>query len=311
MAADLTFTSWSRPEAGHRWMVAEPVNGSGESHRYLVPGVGMAHRYGPASETGLFRHFAEIEPTEASVLGFADAYGSLGGTVAEPIAIPSGERSIVGAGERLRSWVSEIDAMRRMVNLWDLARSRDARLGDYVLWQEPGVRWVDADQRGRLQSSEWIATDKLYPDLLDRFPRGDVVGPALHLVQRQVNRKLVEHGVSARLLWDARYTRLGLHIVPLSLIGFLWFQFAQAIDGDKDYRRCPDCRKWFESTPHATRSDRVFCSPSCKASAHRKKIAEARRLYAGGVGIKEIARQLDSTPAKVQGWVNPSGRQSK
>ncbi len=125
----------------------------------------------------------------------------------------------------------------------------------------------------------------------------------MHYIQRQINEKLKEHNVTSRLLWDSRHTRLGLHIVPRSLIGRIWLQFARAIDGNRAFRRCQDCRKWFEVTPHVTRTDRIFCSPTCKASAHRGKIAEARRLFARGVSPREIARQLASTTDKVEGWV--------
>ncbi len=140
-------------------------------------------------------------------------------------------------------------------------------------------------------------------ELLARFRPGELAGPAMHYIQRQINEKLKEHNVTSRLLWDSRHTRLGLHIVPRSLIGRIWLQFARAIDGNRAFRRCQDCRKWFEVTPHVTRTDRIFCSPTCKASAHRGKIAEARRLFARGVSPREIARQLASTTDKVEGWV--------
>jgi hypothetical protein len=99
--------------------------------------------------------------------------------------------------------------------------------------------------------------------------------------------------------------RLGLHLVPTSLSGCLWLQFASAVDGNRTYRRCAGCGRWLEHSPQVARADRKFCSDSCKASAHRKKILKARKLHQDGAPLAQIAKRLGDTDAKtVKGWIS-------
>ncbi len=308
MADELSFFLWSVPESGFQWVKTETV--SKQSGLFLSDGVAsgqhyMRRTYNPLLQSGLFRDFSETQPTEKGILGFANRYGSLGGTAAACIAVQEG----LGSGELFGLWVSEIVTMRELVDLRDRTRGQVAtQLAERIKWDgSRGVRYEGPRVSGARPpwdgSSAWIASENHNPEMLSRFPPGDLVGPARSFLQGRINRKLAGHGVTVRLLWDPNYTQLGLHVVPTSLIGCLWLQFAKAVDGDKDYRRCPECRKWFDVSPHESRTDRVFCSPSCKAAAHRKKIAEARRLFAQRVPIRQIAKKLDTQPETVKGWV--------
>lgn len=275
--------------------------------RYLTSGVAVGEcsslrRYNPLAESGLFRTFADVEPSETAVLAFANTYGLLGGEITQQTCLERGGKMLLAAGETLDAWTNEIQQMAGLVTLWELAKSDSAavraKLGDVIKWHDHAVEYTT------LRVRAWIATESHEPEMLARFVPGDLVGPALHYMQRAINKKLLTHAVAARMLWDSRYTRLSLHLVPTSLVGCLWLQFARAVDGDRDYRRCPDCRKWFEITKHISRSDRTFCSPTCKASAHRKKIAAARRLHADGVSAKTIAGQLKTDVGTVRGWIS-------
>src|SRR5207249_11188065 len=93
---------------------------------------------------------------------------------------------------------------------------------------------------------------------------------ALVYVQRAVNRYL-EMEISPRLLWELKRNSLGLHLVPSSLHRAMWLQFAQAIGGNKSFRRCLECGKWFEVSPKTTRSDREYCSDQCRSKAYRDR----------------------------------------
>lgn len=215
---------------------------------------------------------------------------------------------LLGSSEPLAQWVEEIQHMRELVLLWDRARTgRAADLREFVEWDgRKGVRYIGPHVSGARKPLDrtiaWIATEH-EPEQLARFAPGGLVAPAMSYIQRLANRKLGEHGVTARLLWDQHRSRLNLHMVPSNLIGCIWLQFARAVDGNRDYRQCEECRKWFEATPQVTRSDRRFCTPSCKASAHRKKIAEARKMYADGVSVSEISKRLGAASESVKGWV--------
>jgi hypothetical protein len=144
----------------------------------------------------------------------------------------------------------------------------------------------------------WIAGD----EVLDRFVRGDLVKPALHYVQTTINKQL-QGRASPRLLWDTNRERLGLYIVPEGLVGALWLQFARTVERDSQFRQCAECAIWFELAPGTARSDKLYCSTPCRTKAYRKRQAEAARLHGEGRSLDDIARDLESQPDTVRGWI--------
>jgi hypothetical protein len=64
-------------------------------------------------------------------------------------------------------------------------------------------------------------------------------------------------------------------VTPSSLLSAMWLQLVDAIDQNKDYRRCAlkDCpRVWFEvsTDQHGVRADAKYCSNACKQKAWRQ-----------------------------------------
>ena len=84
----------------------------------------------------------------------------------------------------------------------------------------------------------WIVSDGHDQEALARFKPGDLVGPAYQFIQTSMNKKLREHASTPRLLWDPQFDHLSMLVVPKTLIAALWLQFANAIDGNRSYRRC-------------------------------------------------------------------------
>jgi hypothetical protein len=272
---------------------------------------------------GLFRVFADVEPSREGVRAFADRFGPLGPDVATQIPL-SDQRNAkgvpLGTGEALSKWNDEILTMRLAIDIWEAARDGDvSRLEGRILWTEDGSgvhihslpEMVDGqlpDPPDRVERA-WIASTHLGDDVLGRFVRGDLVKPALHYVQTKVNEKL-QGRASPRLLWDRKRGRLGLYILPDGLIGALWLQFARAIERDSRFRQCAECGIWFELAPGTARADKLYCSTPCRTKAYRKRQAEAVRLHGEGRSIEEIACALESDPDTVRGWIErkvPSG----
>jgi hypothetical protein len=321
MATELTEFHWRVPAAGYRWMKGRSAPGEQRqpTRKFLiadVPTAELTHvsEYNPLREfNGLFQTFAQTEVSEAGVSTFANKYGCLGGAAGARIETTDGNKNLT-YGEPLHNWAFEILTMRRMIALWELAIRRD-RLGlsRFIQWKaEQGVLYeshphlppnAPASPPDR-RITKVIAAQEIKPEIFSKFQSGDTLAPAWWYLQHMVNDKLDEHSVRARLLWDSRHTKLGLHMVPESLIGCLWLQFAKAIEGERKYRQCDRCRAWFEiGGSRAARSDKKFCSPSCKASAHRKKREEALQLSSRRVPAKEIARRLGIDPKTVNSWL--------
>jgi hypothetical protein len=236
----------------------------------------------------LFRNFAELKPEQEQILAFANQWGTL--TAGELVGL---EDKSMGVGERLDLWYVEIRDLSLAVRVWDLINHGDSDgLACYIKWKgSSGVLFQypadDATLEGGfrgpipwlpgvtgledLHDGRWIATRESNEDLLSRFQIGDVIAPAWHQLQHIVNEKLAEN-VSARLLWNQSHSNLSLHQAPKNLISSLWLQLARAIEGNRDYQQCEECRNWFEvASPDGGRKDKRFCSTACRARFWRRR----------------------------------------
>jgi hypothetical protein len=315
---------WRVAEGGYRWLDSRP---GFEPHQKRQPfltdgrpigsgGLRMMQYLPLAAFPGLFRVFADTEHSHDGIKAFADRFGPLGGDLAKQIPLydqPNAEGVAVGTGEALGAWSHEILMMRFAIDIWEAARNGDVgRLERVIFWKEDGsgVQILSHPElaQGQLPQAParveraWIAGTHLGDDMLGRFVRGDLVKPALHYVQSTINRQL-EGRASPRLLWDAGRERLGLYIVPDGLVGALWLQFARAVERDSQFRQCAECGIWFELAPGTARADKLYCSTPCRTKAYRKRQAEAVRLHGEGRSIDDIARELESEPETVRGWI--------
>ena len=329
MSGKFSEFQWDVHKDGYHWIDTFTADPKKEEDTFLTDrnpngASGFTiYRYMPlALYSGLFRVFAEIEPTREAIRAFADRFGLLGGSAAKSIALPEPrpkEGYYIGTGEVWSVWRKEVITMRRAVDLWEKARLADVEsLAQVIRWNDKGVQYVSASELGQEVRPDqpwndtfaWIATEFVNPELLDRFRRDDVIEPALYYVQRVVNERL-KGRVSPRLLWDHDRPRLGLQMVPSSLAGALWLQFAHAIERNSDFRQCNECRIWFELSAQSGRSDKVYCSNACRSRAYRKRQANAQSLHADGLSESEIAERLNSDVEAVKGWIAKSKTTSR
>jgi hypothetical protein len=265
------------------------------------PSIAPPRIYAPLRETlSLFRTFADVEISEAGIEAFAHKYGVLG--LSETLIAP------MEIGERLARWRREIIILRRLIEIWEAVKVQKLEvLQKYIHWR--GAKDV-VFQTGRAgadtqhQSFSVIVSETSRPDVFRKFKPGDVLAPSNLYLQQAINDELRKKGVCARLLWDTGWRSTRLHIVPVNLIGCIWLQFAKAVEGKKEYRQCENCFGWIEvGGGKASRSDKRFCSPTCKATAHRKKRERARKLAARGITRRAIALELNTELTKVNNWV--------
>lgn len=290
--------TWVLPAGGHRWIEAisaQPEISPAEPQKYLTDGNPLgsryeAWRYAPLrAHPALFRTFATLEPTEEGVKSFSDLYGALGGEVRTLIVLPLAankppggikvthagrSEGVVGAGETLAGWTRQINLMRELVELWEATRSRGDVLRERIAWSDREVVY-------RYQGG-WsiIASERTDDEHFRHLRRGDLVTPAVYHLQRRVNGQLHDGSVTARLLWDRDRTKLGVHVVPQSLLAALWLQFARAIDGERRYITCKICGRWLEVSPDARRADARYCSGACRTRAYRARVHAQESLPA-------------------------------
>lgn len=312
---------------GYDWIEASEPKLSAEPRRsgkYLTDDWGPQleriryRRYKPLEEfSGLFRIFGDTEPDPAGVKAFANRFGLLLGPQAPLIGLrhrPSGSGHLLDRGEPLSAWRDPIQAVRLAVELWDAARRGDLEmLGEHIAWNEQGVTFfshpeLKEKKRPKERSSvSAIASLNHRRELFDTMTRGDLIKPALTVVQRTVNENLAKWA-SPQLLWSDERSDLTMRLVPKNLLGAIWLQFAGAIERDNEFRKCAECGTWFELTPQTARSDKIYCSNACRTKAYRGRQVEATRLHDEGHSATAIAETLNADIEAVNGWLKRSGR---
>ena len=161
--------------------------------------------------------------------------------------------------------------------LWDATRSNDVgQLRRFILLQEGGGQAGEFIYRSREEVGDGYEAGVIDETAHDipadakslRKPR-NVIRLALIVVQQVTNAQLSTH--TGPLLLSAPPPpprdlaaeevppgRLNLRIVPKNLMGAIWLQFASGIDGNKDYRRCRACGKWFEISLEAKSTHEIL-----------------------------------------------------
>jgi hypothetical protein len=248
-----------------------------DSDRYETP-------YYPLERTGLFRELGDLEPTEKSILDFANQFGLLGRGGNFTLETESGETLV--RAEALADWKGEIQSLKRAIAGWD--HISPAAGDPRVIRDEPQMLNLPLAIRRRLHIDD-----------------DDPLMAALSRVQRSVDSHLSQH-TRPRLLFQSNAPRLEIVLMPSYLIDALWLQFALAIDGLKRFIKCSRCGAPFELSRDkrtGKRADAQFCSVRCRVSHYRGRIEEARRLRSTGLSPKEIARRLNTNERTLRGWL--------
>jgi hypothetical protein len=326
MAMNLEF-AWNVNADGYTWVkvpidLSVTVSATQWRLAEICPPAGQpsTRLYEPLRDfTGLFLTLADTEPTRDGIVKFASRFGCLGGSQPSPpnqtVQNKAGRTARLTA-EPWELWQRQISDLQQASQLWQWCQVGDMEsLAAHIRWEEsPGgeravsyVSHAEADDgettaSGHVATREPIAARTFHPERLDWFRPGDLMLPALVYAQDKINTRLSAL-VGPRLLREAGEVRLALRLVPRTLLGALWLQFAQAIAEDKAFRRCAECGLWFELSPSVGRKDKRFCSGACRTRAHRGRREKAWQLHKQGRSARDIARELDSDAATVKGWL--------
>jgi hypothetical protein len=317
MATDLFSFTWPVANGGYQFVDGMLVER--EEPR-------LASYRRPTLPPALFRVLADVPPTEAGVVEFANQWGTLG--VREVMMDDAGRARILAGQihgvfkarfvELLYQWLQVISELRQAVWLWDRLAAdvpeKRLELGQRVIWKRDaqGRPLVVFDSHPR-QASEQAETDDGYLRVTANMePSGlienELVTPSRTFLCDFVNRNL-RGTVSPRLLPDrlsAADSGLSVRAAPLQLsptdlAAACWLQLALVVSGMKAQRQCQGCGRWFEA--HEKRSDAVWCGDACRKQAHQEKRLRAFRLRASGKRVREIAVELGVDEKKVKDWL--------
>lgn len=288
-ALPIEFT-WKRARAGYQWIDtnlgrllcavdALQPDWQNSFERYEAT-------YQPLEErTGLFREFAALEPSEQQVLSFANRFGLLGAGSDRELDSRYGRVSVYG--ELLELWKEEIDAFKLALEAWDVVAA--------------GSRQALANFKAKLAAPQFPLAVQRALHLDDEDPARAV----LSLVQRLADARLREH-IETRLRFRGNLPKLNVCLMPTTLLGAMWLQFAAAVDGLKRFQQCAQCGAPFEVSRDpktGKRRDARFCSARCRVGHYRERIEQARRLRSTGMTVQRIAHELGTRAVTVRGWL--------
>lgn len=263
-----------RPKGGFRWIRRADL--------VLISDRDGAD-YDPLREVeGLFRDFAKLQPDEAVVLSFAESYGDL---------LRTGPTT-------LKFWKDSIERLAYGVGLWEgiLAYRESGRkdascLAPYIRWEKgeiTAVRWLMV-RRGEYKQGElWQPANDVLFSLLN--------WQMAPLWENQPNRQVA----TLEILPDSEHT-LDFKVCITNLIDVLWLQFAFAVRGDERFGECKRCGRSFKLK--GKRTDRLFCSNSCRVLSHRERWNRVAELHRLGRGLKQISTEVGLPQKAIKAWL--------
>jgi len=212
-----------------------------------------------SDECALHRQFAGlVMKDEKDILKFANKYGLLKRQPVHNLVFRKGNTGQqVQLGESLLWWQEEISDLAACLKLWDMVSSDDKELKDIVLWHRDGIALKFDDNYIHL-------VGRTNMNLLTRWHRGDLKGPALYYISLEMDKRLL-NALTPRML--ALQNR-EVYFVPDTLLSAIWLMFLLEIRGGTRLLRCRICGEYFHTRDPRAR----FCSARCRMRNYRKRI---------------------------------------
>jgi len=290
---------WDVPNKGYVWLEdastllrldAEKGMITSDPDMYLIinPKSELVRRYDPLSmDPPLWSRFVCLDPDPISINGFVNEYGWLG--IGKWI-IPPGEKTKkeMPTGEDLRTWKKEIETFKQAHQVWEWMEKKEAgKLGQVIIWKTSSVIYQHDDRGWFL-----IASKGKYPEIFNTWKRGSLYAPAKFYLLQIVNEKLKK--AHPRLLLDKK-GNLKEYIYPSNLLTSMWYEFSQALSGQRKLRRCEICGEYMDVTDsRSNKKQHKWCGNN-----ERYFRMKARSFYEQGMNFEEVAQKVN----KPLGWV--------
>jgi hypothetical protein len=257
--------------AGYRWegrgakRRLTPAPQKTDTWRDDGPPITAADHQPLREHSGLFKTFANVDPNAAAIKRFANQYGGL---------------LDAAAGETFSVWISEIEMLRLAIALTEARTREEARTA------------IETATKAN-------ANYDFDPEVMRDF-----AATPLWLVRNLANRRLEQHTTSV-CLSSPDAGRLTLALRPRNLLGALWLQFIQAVEGNAKFRKCAVCGEPFEVSGHRNRGKHahaIYCSGRCKVAAYRRRqepkpAGPKTRQVKVKADAKQTGQKLEDSPS--------------
>lgn len=282
---------WWVPVDGYRWLDVprKLLDGSGkpsskrppvllpvETMEQKIEGSWKVYLYEPLEdEPTLFQEFADVEPTREGILAFINNYGLIAGN----LRVHEDGGRLVAQTDSFDECVREITEMQKVRDIWcaiQSARGKDVASSgstdaDSVASLKKSIRF-----KGGVFADHLIETDdRQFHRIVEHDGWGsvDIVSAASGLVGACINAKLTDKAVSPQLI-PGEDGEFSPYLVPENLLSAMWLQLYLWVAGDRNYRRCPVCGFWADTT--GLRSDWTE-HQECGSRRRAKKSYERRK----------------------------------
>lgn len=274
-----------------KWLIWQKyivVNGflkdTNRGGRYLLGG--CAHEfefeeYDPLSQAKIWIEFATLEPEEHAIVQFASKYGRLGGEIGRNINsndLPENftpefcwredrDRALLTdfIAESIDSWIEEIKKIKPLFEFWELLGN-----GEYIKLSEK-IKFSQDYSSGAFFDGDFLHRrgrgKQRFVSTFEYGRPGNVELATRVLLHEEIAEEIKSH-TSAMMIWEDNQSKI---VFALSnLIGVIWFQFAQALEGRTEFKRCAACGNWIALRP-GSRRDRRYCDGACRVKAHEQR----------------------------------------
>lgn len=191
-------------------------------------------------DTSLFLDFAELDPTEESILSFANEHGLLNDD--DPYVYLEDEsdlKSVTGYSvQRLETYKQEMEKMASALELWHLIKEQDKDELSRIISVEKSRDHLQVSSKLRNMYSAFIPSY-----LQKRLLPHDLLVPAKYLLVGNMNRQLENNPTLYGLRID-EYNDIEGYQSPPSLLAAMWLQFYYYVTGLADFKQCTICKNW-------------------------------------------------------------------
>jgi len=212
-----------------------------------------------SNECTLHRQFAGLAiKKEDEILKFVNRYGFLKRHPVHNLVFRDRKMGRqVQLGESLLWWQEEMSDLAACLKLWDMISARERELKDIVLWHRDGIAL-------KLDNGYMHLVSRKNMNLLNRWHKGDLKGPALYYISLEIDRHLL-NTLTPRMP-DLKEREI--LIFPDRLLSAIWIMFLLEISGGTRLLRCDICGEYFNTYDPRTR----FCSTRCRMRNYRRSI---------------------------------------
>jgi hypothetical protein len=205
-----------------------------------------------------------------------------------------------------------INEMKSAVALWDAAVIQDDSnaVSEWIQWVNGQEKMKPYPLKAIYERIRWRLDFDRAGLTNNQIARRTAIVSAKEIA----NYCLSETVVSPRL--TETETRMGDHLLlsltSESLIGTMWLQFVDWVQGGVRVERCKHCKKWFPISLDTKRSNAEHCGPSCVSKAYHGRRKRAYELHLAGKKNIEIAKELgSSSPEIVRNWIKKAKAQEQ